>query len=545
MMKRTIHNIIIYFLLAVTPLVGSSCTKDLSNKILDLLDRVTTAENMVHSTNVSINTLYNTVKALEQNDHISGISEIKENGVVVGYAISFTSGYYVNVYNGHDGTTPVIGIQQNTTNGYYYWTIQTGTSSPTWMTNSFGQRIRATGTIPKLKIENNYWWVSYDDGSSWQRLSEATGEEGNSVFKDIDYSDPYYVTFTLSNGTSFKIPTQKGVDELNEFCEDINTNISTCMNIFNTIDTTLLVESVTELTQDGEPAGYSIKLWGGRVYEIYSGRNFTEKILLGIKYNPDTGTNCWTIKIGETAPEEWLMSDGKVLTAQPNDLEPKIGVKDSSGFYYFTITYGNGEPQCILDNEGNPVRATVGIYISPFKSVEVEAHSVVITMADDKKVILLKARQGIPSISLSVAPRKNHPDSAQMTFDATNGYYVPGIVENQDYFFEIKVRDTLFNYSNYFDSFASYLNASGISVTSFAIDNGYIKNVVPNFDKFDVNTVNIGGVTRYYYDSYFGIVYHSGPKETVKHSRIAVFLKWNNEANTSMKVIELKNQNAL
>ena len=79
MMKRTIHNIIIYFYLP-SHRVGSSCTKDLSNKILDLLDRVTTAENMVHSTNVSINTLYNTVKALEQNDHISGISEIKENG---------------------------------------------------------------------------------------------------------------------------------------------------------------------------------------------------------------------------------------------------------------------------------------------------------------------------------------------------------------------------------------------------------------------------------------------------------------------------------
>ena len=76
------------------------------------------------------------------------------------------------------------------------------------MTNSFGQRIRATGTIPKLKIEGGYWWVSYDEGSSWQRLSEATGEEGSSVFKDIDYSYPCFVKFTLFDGTSFRIPTQ-------------------------------------------------------------------------------------------------------------------------------------------------------------------------------------------------------------------------------------------------------------------------------------------------------------------------------------------------
>jgi len=543
-MKRSIYRIVTYIILAGAPLIFGSCVKDISGKILELLDRVTQAEGMVHVTNTTINALYTTVKALEQNDHITGIDEIKENGKVVGYVISFTSGYYVNVYNGHDGTTPIIGIQQNTTNGYYYWTIQTGTSSPTWMTNTFGQRIRATGTIPKLKIESGYWWVSYDEGSSWSRLSEATGEEGSSVFKAIDYSDPYFVKFTLFNGTSFKIPTQKGFDELNDYCEDINSNISASKDLFNSsIDTTLLFESVSELTHNGEFAGYAIKLWGGKVYELYTGRNCTEKILLGIKYNSEVSSNCWTIKIGETGTENWLMSDGKVLTAQPEDLKPSIGIRDSSGVYYFTIKYGNNAPQWILDDNGNPVPASVKILISPFKSIEILDNSVVITMAKGDKVTLIKARRGIPSMSLSIAPRKNHPDSALMTFDGTNGYYVPGIVENEDYFFEIKVRDTLFNHSTLYPFFNSYLNASGISLTAFAIDNGYIKSITPNSAKFDGNYVNIEGMERYYYDSYYGITYHSGPKDTVKHSRIAVFLKWNNEANTSMKVIELKNKN--
>ena len=133
-MKKSIHKIFIYILLAVAPLICSSCV-DLSDKILALLNRVTEAEGLVHATNTTINALYTTIKALEQNDHINGIDEIKENGVVVGYVISFTSGYYVNVYNGQDGTTPIVGIQQNTSNGFYYWTIQKGTSSPTWMTN--------------------------------------------------------------------------------------------------------------------------------------------------------------------------------------------------------------------------------------------------------------------------------------------------------------------------------------------------------------------------------------------------------------------------
>jgi hypothetical protein len=541
-MKKSIHKIFIYILLAVAPLICSSCV-DLSDKILALLNRVTEAEGLVHATNTTINALYTTIKALEQNDHINGIDEIKENGVVVGYVISFTSGYYVNVYNGQDGTTPIVGIQQNTSNGFYYWTIQKGTSSPTWMTNSFGQRIRATGTIPKLKIEGGYWWVSYDEGSSWQRLSEATGEEGSSVFKDIDYSDPYFVKFTLFDGTSFRIPTQRGFEELTAYCENINTNIDACMDIFNTIDTTLMVESVSELTENGELVGYSIKLKSGKVYKLYSGRNCTEKILLGIKYNSEVSSNCWTIKVGETGTENWLMSGGKVLTAQPEDLKPSIGIRDSSGVYYFTIKYGNNEPQWILDDLGHPVRANINIMISPFKSIEILEYTVVITMAKGDKVTLVKVRRGTPSMSLSIAPRKNHPDSALMTFDVANGYYIPGIVENEDYFFEIKVRDTLYNHSDAFLKYDLYKNESGLSITAFAVDNGYIKNIAPDLAKFDVYTVNIEGVQRFYYDSFFGITYHSGPKDTVRHSRIAVFLNWNGETNSSMKVIELKNQN--
>jgi hypothetical protein len=541
-MKRTIHIIITFIFLAAVPLVCNSCV-DLSDKILALLDRVAAAESKVNATNITINALYTTIKALEQNDHISGIDEIKEEGKVVGYVISFTSGSYVNVYNGDSGTTPIVGIQQNTTNGYYYWTIKKGTASPTWMTNSFGQRIRATGTVPKLKIENGYWWVSYDDSSSWQKLNEATGEEGGSVFKYIDYSDPYFVIFTLVDGTSFKIPTQRGFDELSAYCDNINSNLSTYKDILNSVDTTLFVESVSELTNNGEFAGYAIKLKSGKVYEIYSGRNYTDSIFIGIKYNQATSTNCWTIRIGEEGSENWLKSDGKVLTAQPNDIEPSIGIRDSSGVYYFTIAYGDEEPQWILDDEGNPIRATVSGGISPFKSVEILEHSVVITMANGDKFTMVKARRGIPTMRISIAPMKNDSDSILMQLDSINGYYVPGIVENEEYFFEVNIRDTIFHYGAMFTHLISYLAESGTSLTAFAVDNGYIKSIEPNYDKFYIYPITIEGIQRYYYDVHFGIIYCSGPKDTVKHSKIALFLNWNRGASTLMKVIELKNQN--
>jgi hypothetical protein len=34
------------------------------------------------------------------------------------------------------------------------------------------------GITPQLKIEDGYWYISYDNGSTWTRLSKATGEDG-------------------------------------------------------------------------------------------------------------------------------------------------------------------------------------------------------------------------------------------------------------------------------------------------------------------------------------------------------------------------------
>ena len=47
------------------------------------------------------------------------------------------------------------------------------------------------------------------------------------------------------------------------------------MDIFNTIDTTLMVESVSELTENGELVAIPSNLRAA-VYKLYSGRNCTE-----------------------------------------------------------------------------------------------------------------------------------------------------------------------------------------------------------------------------------------------------------------------------
>ena len=44
------------------------------------------------------------------------------------------------------------------------------------------------GHTPSLKIENDYWYISYDNGESWTQLGKATGEDGKN---GVDGNSPY------------------------------------------------------------------------------------------------------------------------------------------------------------------------------------------------------------------------------------------------------------------------------------------------------------------------------------------------------------------
>ena len=64
------------------------------------------------------------------------------------------------------------------------------------------------GITPKLKIENGYWYVSYDkEHQMWEQLGKATGKDGDPMFQDVDYkTSSDYVIFTLFDGTTIHLP---------------------------------------------------------------------------------------------------------------------------------------------------------------------------------------------------------------------------------------------------------------------------------------------------------------------------------------------------
>lgn len=100
---------------------------------------------------------------------------------------------------GPAGDTPIIGIKKDTSNNHYYWTVSINEKTK-WIFDDSGQRVLAEGLTgatgapgipgedgedgitPQLKIEDGYWFVSYDKNDppkSWIKLGQAKGDKGD------------------------------------------------------------------------------------------------------------------------------------------------------------------------------------------------------------------------------------------------------------------------------------------------------------------------------------------------------------------------------
>lgn len=202
---------------AIVAAVFVSCEYDdseLVNRVDDLEERVARLEELCNQTNTNLEALKVLVEAIDKRDYITDVTPLTENGSVVGYTIKFAKSNPVVIYNGKDGKdghTPQIAVKRDT-DGLYYWTLD----------GEFivvdGQKIKAQATdgkdgadgkdaiTPQLKIEEDYWWISYDNGSTWSQLGKATGEDGKDNQGITVNQDGEFVYFTLADGTVIKVP---------------------------------------------------------------------------------------------------------------------------------------------------------------------------------------------------------------------------------------------------------------------------------------------------------------------------------------------------
>ena len=150
--------------MGLTICLFSACHNDIWDAIDGLDSRVTKLEELCKEMNTNITSLQTIVDVLQSNDYITGIVEIKKDGEVIGYTITFGKHDPITIYHGQDGKDGADG----------------------------------------------------KDGQDGQNGADGKdGQDGDSMFQSVT-QDENYVYFTLADGIVIKIAKGSSNDQPNE-----------------------------------------------------------------------------------------------------------------------------------------------------------------------------------------------------------------------------------------------------------------------------------------------------------------------------------------
>lgn len=496
-----------------------SCTGPVDDRITGLKGRVSEVEAMLMDINTEMGNVSELLSKLKSGDYIENIQEVQAGC----YVLTFESKDVLVLKDGTSGKTPLMGVRYDSSSGYYCWTVQNGTASPTWLYDSYSRKISAEATVPKLRISDGYWQVSYDDGSHWTNLFQALGDEGSSVFRNIDWSDPYSVKFTLMDGTSFTIPTMEAVYQISSACDTINGNIEAYASMINSLNSSIFIQSYAEVMENGRKVGYNITLENGSVLTVRNGQETTGSVFLDISRDPSDGILYWRVRYDGQSEPSWLMNNGSRVVASNEYAQPLIGFKDSLGVNYFTISYDGGNTsEMMRDGDGKPVVATASTNFNLFRSAEVGDGFITLTTLDGQNIRFMTSKSEKSLKLYAVASFKVYADSS--------------------YKFSVTVTDTIVSNFKY-NNFKDYNASVGMSVTALGLDSCRVTNVVADTLSFRADSIKYNKITKktvYQYKSKYSVYMTMGSKlDTTTASRVAVFLNWSDR--TIMKVLEFQN----
>ncbi len=469
---------------------------DLWDKVDSLEERIARLEKLCNEMNTNISALENIVTALQNNDYVTDVTSIIESGKEIGFTITFSKSGRVVIYHGEngadgaagapgqdgadgadgkDGHTPVIGVKKDA-DGIYYWTLD-----GEWITDSEGNKIPTTGKdgedgedgkdgkpgtpgqdgedgadgeqgqpgqdgedgiTPLLKIEDDYWYISYDNGQSWQQLYKAIGEDGKdgqngapgkdgedgkSFFQSVDTTNPNYIILTLGDGSQIKIPTWKAFEELQTKVNQINTNLAALQTILEALQNSDYVIEITHLTaEDGSEIGYTIYFSKSQPVTIYHGKDGANGApgqdgedgedgadgkdgyipVISVKQGED-GNYYWTVD-GEwmnsnNQGDDWVI-EGGWLTDENGNRIPATGkdgvtplLKIIDGNWY--ISYDNGKTWST-----EPLGpATAGVEGDIFSDISYDDKYLYITLASGETVTISRHKDKLPD-ACNVSP---------------------------------------------------------------------------------------------------------------------------------------------
>ena len=226
-MKKSFWLVLVSVLFAV---VGCQYDDaDLQGKVKDMNDRLTALEQKVADLNTQVNGIQSAIQALQANLYVTNVVVTRDaSGAPTKYEITFSDGSTITLLpgiqgekgdkgdkgdqgpqgdkgdTGAQGDMPVVGVEL--VDGVYYWTV-----NGELLTDKDGNYVPVTGGLdgkdgvtPQFKIEDGSWWVSYDNGKTWDLVGLVSNSETSVVVTEYDE----YVELDI-NGVKVSIPKEK------------------------------------------------------------------------------------------------------------------------------------------------------------------------------------------------------------------------------------------------------------------------------------------------------------------------------------------------
>ena len=212
--------------LAAAVLMTSGCGKFVRDELITMQNEIDLLYGKIDQMNKSLASLHGIVVGMAANGYIVDVKELEdeERG---GYVLVFRSvtfddngnvtsddSYTVNIYSGVDGkdgqdASPfVMSVKQDEEDGRWYWYDN---QAGDWMRSAEGTRFLVDGKdgkTPLLKVEDGFWCVSWDGGSTWETTEwPAKGKDAEEIFSKAEvFDDRVELTLAADTTVVLKLP---------------------------------------------------------------------------------------------------------------------------------------------------------------------------------------------------------------------------------------------------------------------------------------------------------------------------------------------------
>ena len=212
-------------------LLASGCGKFVRDELITMQNEIDKLHKQVEQMNEGLETLQTIIYEMGARGYIVGVEEGKDEDGRAYYKLKFRTitldadgrGYEMTddkdpvlLYTGVDGKDGedaepyVVSAKQDEEDGRWYWY---STQDEDWLKDNDGNRFSVDGKTPQLKVEEGFWFLSWDDGQTWEETGwKAKGEDAYEMFTKVEVFDDRVELTLAADGSVLVLPRFLPVD---------------------------------------------------------------------------------------------------------------------------------------------------------------------------------------------------------------------------------------------------------------------------------------------------------------------------------------------